>query len=233
MHTRRLALLLLPVLVSVPVTARADRHNMECFGVSSTEKKQSLAFRAGCGFRLPALGANLDQDAPSPPGVPQTVPDTGPGHASLSAMTGALSEPTEGKAPPRPGHARALFLFVEAAEYVLGPDSGHSLDGWMIGARYFILGRKEIEPFFTVMAGQQRPARGDGVGDDAPTDWAGTAALGTGVDIELNPTRAYGLVPVLRLQFDLVESWATEGFHPYGRAVFGLSFRWEGRDSNK
>jgi hypothetical protein len=36
------------------------------------------------------------------------------------------------------------------------------------------------------------------------------------------------LVPVLRVQVDLVDSSATEGFDPYPRATVGLSVRIEG-----
>jgi hypothetical protein len=221
MDMRRLPLLLL--LVLLPVPAQADQHNVKCSTVISTEEEQSLAARLSCGVRLKGTEYR---------GSRKWFADGGNGTARSPATIGAGIEPEEGDRGRKPRMKRSLFLVAEAAEYIAGRDSGHFLDGWMIGLRYFTRGPSTIEPFFHVMGGRQRPSRRNTItaGDDAVTDWFGAAAFGGGVDLEINPLRPGEtppvIVPVLRLQLDLVKSWAP-GVDPYGRATFGVSFRFE------
>lgn len=220
MDTRRRLLILL-LLVLLPMPARADQHNMECFAGVTPEKQESLTLRLSCGLKV--VSTSID-------GVTQWGVDNRgrSGTTRLSWARGMGADPDGSYGSPKV--RRALFVVAESAEYVLGRDSGHSLDGWMLGLRYFMRGQSQIEPFVHIMGGRQRPAReaaNTAAADDA-TEWSGAAALGGGVDIELNPAQRSGVVPVMRLGVDLVKSWATSGSDPYWRANVGLSFRFEG-----
>lgn len=224
---RRLPLLLL-LAVLPPVPAQADRHTVECFGGFTPEKQQALSLRVSCGFlALPTPGMLSDQD------VPQTVPVGMNDTTRSSAAMGMWVEPETGHGGTRSKVKKgSLVVVVEAAEYVAGRDSGHSLDAWMLGFRYLFRGQSSIEPFVHALGGRQRPSRENDLrADDAATDWATVAAVGGGFDIEVIPdipgAKKPVIVPVLRLQLDVVESWATDGFHPYARATFGVSLRFE------
>ncbi len=235
MDTRRLPLLL--VLVLLPVPAQADRHFTECFVGISPEKQQAIAARLSCGIRLVGILVN---------DVGQATPVTGDllkGTARLRAALDTGAEPAKADGGPSPTK-RSLFLFAEAAEYIAGMESGHTVDGWMIGLRYSMRGQSAIEPFFHGMGGLQYPSgpnatAGDNgaTGTPRPRVRSGAAAVGGGVDIEINPLepgeKPPNIVPVLRLQVDLVESWTTPGFHPYARATFGVSFRYEGHAGHR
>lgn len=216
MDTRRLPLLLL--LVLLPVPAQADAHNMECFAGLSPG---SLAVRL-------SFGVLLEGTVYGPDSAPQGVADGRNETSRLSAATDTGAEPAEGDGKKPRKRKGSLFLVAEADKYVVGRDSGHALDGWMIGVRQFFRGQSRVQPFVHGMGGRQRPSRENDVtaGDDAATAWAGAAAVGGGVDI--NPSKTAGIVPVIRLQLDLVESGATPGFDTDGRFTFGVSFRFEG-----
>jgi hypothetical protein len=217
MDTRRLLLLLL--LVLLPVPAQADRHTWECFGGFSPEKEQSIAARISCGFRVEAVPL-ATSDTPQAPPPPPSV-----GHGTGRFRAAATTDPDGPAVVGRQPTKGSLFVVAEVAEYVTGRDSGQELDGWMIGLRRLFFGQKPVEPFGHIMVGRQRPSRSNAIADDAATPWATTFALGGGADIEINPSLHTGVVPVVRLQLDVVKP---KGIDVYGRVTFGLSFRFEG-----
>ena len=97
----------------------------------------------------------------------------------------------------------------------------------MIGLRYFPRAQKTLDLFFHGMGGLQRPSLSSDVTGGDDDGWSGAGAVGFGTDIKKKQSKKRGIVPVLRLQFDLVESGVTDGFDPYGRFTFGASFRFE------
>jgi hypothetical protein len=215
---RAVSLLVLVVLAAFPLPARADRHNMECFaGISPEKQEGTLVYRTSCGYRLVGLTA---EGAYSGEG---TVPgDIHPARALTDPATGTTSN----------GSARfrqTLFAVLEFGDYVIGPDSKSLIDVQMLGLRHLILGGKPIEPFFHVLAGRQRPSRRRE--SDPATPWKFAIAAGGGFDIDITG-RTTGIVPVMRIQGDVVESAVKPGFHPYVRGMFGLSFRFEGSGSH-
>ncbi len=239
MDLRRLPLLLLVVLLPVP--AQADRHKWECFGGVSPEKQQAVAGRVACGFRVVGIEAAPAAPAPAPTPDPNQVTPPLPvgdflkGTARLRAATDTGPAPAHADGGRKPTKG-SLFLFAEAAEYIAGMDSGHTVDGWLVGLRYLFRGPGTIEPFVHAMGGQQYPPGGgtttaDGVSSTgtppADDDPSSTAVVGGGVDLEISPSSTAFIVPVLRLQVDLVKSWA-RNVDPYVRATFGVSFRFEG-----
>jgi hypothetical protein len=245
MDARRLSLPLLVVLLPVP--AQADRHTWECFGGISPEKQQAVAARLSCGYRLVGIEAPEPEPEPAPEPAPTPDPNqvtpTPPPIGDFLKGTARLRASTDtGATPARRHHGRqptkgSLFLVAEAAEYIAGVDSGHTVDGWLIGLRYLFRGPGTIEPFLHAMGGVQHPpgpgttAGGEGpvTGAPPPDDSSNIAAFGGGVDLEINPSSTAFIVPVFRLQVDVVKSWSPD-VDPYVRATFGVSFRFEGHD---
>jgi len=212
MDLRRLALLV--PLILLPVPAHADRHKIGAFAGLSTEK--SAAARFSLEYHL--WGSLRTTGSAS-------SADGWNGKAGLSATKDPGTESAKGEGAKTTKRKTSVFLIAEVAEYVRGRDSGHLLDAGMVGLRGFTHLSSRVERFGHIMIGRQRPSRRNA--DDEDTDWSRTAALGGGVDIEITK-KTTGLVPILRLQGDLVESGSTSGFHPYGRATVGLSVRFEG-----
>ena len=172
---------------------------------------------------------------PPPPPPPKPTGDLLKGMPGLRASTDPAATPATGHHYRQPTKG-SLFLFAEAAEYIAGTDSGHTVDGWMVGLRYSFRGQSTIEPFLHVMGGAQY-ALGSGATGGASAsastspsdDDSNVAAFGGGVDLEINPSSTAFIVPLLRLQVDVVKAWSPD-VDPYVRATFGVSFRFEGHD---
>lgn len=152
MDTRRLPFLLL--LVLLPTLAQADTHNIECFGGASSEKQDSAALRASCGFKVPGTSKKAQ---------------------------GATVVPA---AEAKKDFIGSLFIVLEAAEYVAGEDSGKPLDGWMLGLRYRFRGQGRFEPFAHVLGGYQRPSRRNSTDADTDWAAAYAAGGGIDVELD-------------------------------------------------
>ena len=190
-------LALLVPLILLPVPAHADRHTMEAFAGLSTEKSAAQRYAF----------AVLQREWCT------TTVDSSDGARNWTPCV------------PGPGSQRKASVFVvgEIADYFVGKDSGRSLDAAMLGVRSFFYVDRRIDLFGHVLGGGQRPSRQNEGDDD--TDGSLIGVLGAGVDVRLSGHAR--VVPVLRLQGDLVESGSTSGFHPYGRFTVGLSLRFE------